>query len=68
MKNLTIVTKLTPIKNEKFEIYKWEETPLLINLDLVVSASKIEEIGHVVVNMVGGAQIIVDSTLEELLS
>jgi len=55
------VLKLTPIRNEKCEIYKWEEAELWLSPMQIQSISFVEELGHTVVNMTNGHQIVVEA-------
>lgn len=63
---LISIIKLIPLRNERGEVYKWEEEPNLLS-PLQLSRAKFEKnVDHVVIFLKSGEQLIVDETLKEL--
>lgn len=63
--NLIQTKRLTPIRNEKAEIYKWEEKLICLVPTNIQAATYEENVDKVVLRMTNGDQIIIDGSLEE---
>ncbi len=63
--NLIKTMRLTPIRNEKAEIYKWDERALSLVPTNIQSADYQENIDKVVLKMTNGDQVIIDDSLKD---
>lgn len=64
--NLINTTRLTPLRDEKGSIYKWEEEEIVIAPPNLQSASYKPEIKQVVITLTNGQQTIIADTLKSL--
>lgn len=56
---------LTPLRDEKQVIYKWESRAVLLNPKCIESVSFVEEISKAVILLTSGRSVPINGTVEE---
>lgn len=64
--NMITAMRLDPKRNEKHEIYGYEEQLLLLNPMNIQAARYEPAVGKVIVQLTNGREILIDYTLKEL--
>lgn len=63
---LMTVTLMTPLRDEKAIIYKWEERSILLNPRNVESVGFVDEIKHVQLLLTSGRCVVVKESLKDI--